>query len=128
MGYKNIEPRWKKGESGNPNGRPKKLHPTLMKTTAYSKSQIVDIIQYMVSLTEKQLNEILDDANSTVFEKTIASAIKKSISKGYLDSIETLLNRVYGKPNESLDITSNGKTLNDKIEIEIITTKMKNND
>jgi len=81
-----------------------------------------------VSLTEKQLNEILDDSNSTVFEKTIASAIKKSISKGYLDSIETLLNRVYGKPNESLDITSNGKTLNDKIEIEIITTKMKNND
>lgn len=128
MGYKDIQPRWKKGESGNPKGRPKKLHPTLMKTTAYSKNQIVDIIQYMVSLTEKQLNEILEDNESTVFEKTIASAIKKSISKGYLDSIETLLNRVYGKPSDSLDITSNGKDLNNKIEIEIITTKLKQND
>ncbi len=35
----------------------------------------------------KEEYEILDDSNSTVFEKTIASAIKKSISKGYLDSI-----------------------------------------
>lgn len=128
MGYKNIEPRWKKGESGNPNGRPKKLHPTLMKTTAYSKSQIADIIQYMVSLTEKELDQIISDNTSTVFEKTISNAIKKSMQKGYLDSMETLLNRVYGKPEQSLDITSNGKTIDNKIEIEILTNKIKKND
>jgi type IV secretory pathway protease TraF len=124
MGYKDIKPRWKKGESGNPNGRPKKLHPTLMKTTAYSKSQIADIIQYMVSLTEKEIDEIIEDTKSTVFEKTIANAIKKSLQKGYLDSIETLLNRVHGKPNQSVDITSNGNTIDNKIEIEIIKSKI----
>ena len=26
-GYKNIQPRWEKGVSGNPNGRPKSMLP-----------------------------------------------------------------------------------------------------
>lgn len=120
MAYKSIEPRWKKGESGNPNGRPKKLHPTLLKTTSFSLSQINDVIQYMVSLNEKQLDEVLLDDVSSILEKTIASALKKSIKKGELFSLETLLNRVYGKPNEKLDITSQGEKIENKIKIEIL--------
>ena len=40
------------------------------------------------------------------------------------DSVETLLNRVYGKPKEKMDITTDGEKLNQpSIQIEIITTK-----
>jgi hypothetical protein len=40
-------------------------------------------------------------------EKTIANAMRKSLEKGSLYSIETLLSRVYGKPKETADVTQN---------------------
>ena len=117
-----LEPRWKKGESGNPKGRPKK--PVLqMKVAGYKLAEINDTIQAMCSMTIEQLREIWENPNATLLEKTIASSLRKGIEKGNLDSLETLMNRVYGKPNEKLDITSAGDKLDqNKIQVEVITT------
>lgn len=117
-----IEPRWKKGESGNPKGRPKK--PVLqMKVAGYKLAEINDTIQAMCSMTIEQLREIWENPNATLLERTIASSLRKGIEKGNLDSLETLMNRVYGKPNEKLDITSAGDKLDqNKIQVEVITT------
>lgn len=101
-GYKDIEPRWKKGESGNPNGRPRKFVCAL-KDIGYRQSEINDTIQAMMSMTIDELKGVWEDKNATVLEKTIAGAIKKSIEKGSLYSIETLLTRVYGKPKEQIE-------------------------
>jgi len=121
-GYKKIEPRWKKGESGNPKGRPKK--PVLqMKVAGYTLHEINDTIQARCSMTLDQLRQIWDNPNATLLERTIAAALRKSIEKGNLDSLETLMNRVYGKPNEKLDITTAGDKLDqNKIQVEVITT------
>lgn len=115
-------PTWEKGQSGNPNGRPKKVHSQLLKTKQYSLSEINDVIQTLVSMTTEQLNAVSSHKDATILEKTVAQALKKSLSKGDLVAIETLLNRVYGKPKEKVDITSKGQKLdsNNKIEIEII--------
>ena len=51
-----------------------------------------------------ELKEVWDNPAATVLEKTIASAIKKSITKGSLYSIESLLNRVYGSPKETSEV------------------------
>lgn len=117
-----IEPRWKKGESGNPKGRPKK--PVLqMKVAGYKLAEINDTIQAMCSMTLEQLREIWENPNATLLERTIASSLRKGIEKGNLDSLETLMNRVYGKPNEKLDITTAGDKLDqNKIQVEVITT------
>ena len=117
-----LEPRWKKGESGNTKGRPKK--PVLqMKVAGYKLAEINDTIQAMCSMTIEQLREIWENPNATLLEKTIASSLRKGIEKGNLDSLETLMNRVYGKPNEKLDITSAGDKLDqNKIQVEVITT------
>lgn len=117
-----LEPRWKPGESGNPKGRPKK--PVLqLKVEGYKLHEINDTIQMMVSLTADELKKIWENPNSTILERTIASSLKKGIEKGNLDSVETLLNRVYGKPNEKLDITTDGQKINEpKVQIEIIRT------
>lgn len=125
-GNPNIKPRWKKGESGNPNGRPKK--PVLqMRVQGYKLAEINDTIQAMCSMDIQQLTEIWQNPKSTVLEKTIASALRKGIEKGNLQSVETLLNRVYGKPKEQMDITTNGETINTpKLEIEIIRKQMDN--
>ena len=121
-----VEPRWKKGESGNPKGRPKK--PVLqMKVAGYKLAEINDTIQAMCSMTLDQLREVWENPDTTLLERTIAAALRKSIEKGNLDSLETLMNRVYGKPNEKLDITSAGDKLEqNKIQVEIITTKKDN--
>ena len=121
-----VEPRWKKGESGNPKGRPKK--PVLqMKVAGYKLAEINDTIQAMCSMTLDQLREVWENPDTTLLERTIAAALRKSIEKGNLDSLETLMNRVYGKPNEKLDITSAGDKLEqNKIQVEIITTKKEN--
>ena len=60
---------------------------------------------------------------ATILEKTIASALKKGLEKGQLESIETLLNRVYGKPKQEMDITTQGGKLNEpRYTINIIRT------
>lgn len=111
---------WEKGESGNPKGRPKK--PVLqMKTEGYKLHEINDTIQAICSMNHEQLKVIMDNPKSTILEKTVAAALKKGIEKGELVNIETLLNRVYGKPKEKMDITTNGENISTpKIEIEII--------
>jgi len=98
---KNLKP-FKKGESGNLKGRPRKWVSNL-KDQGYKLSEVNDCIQAMMSMTIVELKDAFEDQNATVLEKTIAGAIKKSIEKGSLYSIETLLTRVYGKPKETLD-------------------------
>lgn len=115
----------KKGYDPNRNykGRPKKFI-TLLKEKGYKVSEINDTIQILMSLTLEELIKIDENPNATVLEKTIASAIKKGISKGNLENMETLLNRVYGKPKEKVDITTNGENINGpKIQVEIVNRK-----
>jgi sulfatase maturation enzyme AslB (radical SAM superfamily) len=97
-----------KGQSGNPNGRPRKFVCTL-KEQGYRLSEINDTIQVMMSMNLEELKAVWEDKNATVMEKTIASAIKKSIEKGSLYSLETLLSRVYGKPKEQVDMSNTGE-------------------
>ena len=117
----NLRPKkWQKGQSGNPNGRPRKLYTQLFANRQFSMSQINDIIQQLVGFEEKELEKVIEADNATIIEKTVAQALLKSLQRGNLDSIETLLNRIYGKPQESVDITTKGDKVDNKIQIEII--------
>jgi len=92
-----------KGEVRNPNGRPKK-YVTLLKEQGYKLAEINDTIQAMLSMDLDELKEVWQNPKATVLEKTIANAMRKSLEKGSLYSIETLLSRVYGKPKETADV------------------------
>lgn len=113
-----IEPRWKKGESGNPNGRPRKWISEL-KESGYKSSEVNDCILVMLSMTIEELADVYKNPKSTILEKTVANALKRSLEKGSLYSIDTLLNRAIGKPKESIDHTTNGETMRD-IKVTII--------
>ena len=95
---------FKKGESGNPNGRPRK-YVTLLVEQGYKRSEINDTIQNMMAMTVDELKAVWDNPRATILEKTIASAMRKSIEKGTLYSLETLLSRVYGMPKQELAAT-----------------------
>lgn len=99
----NLKP-FKKGQSGNPNGRPRKFVTTL-KEIGYKRSEINDTIQAMLAMDKDELTDAMKNPKATILEMTVASAMKKSIEKGSLYSIETLLSRVFGMPKQEIEQT-----------------------
>lgn len=114
-GYKNLIP-YQKGQTGNPNGRPRKFVCQL-KDMGYNKQDITQTIENMMAMTITELAEVFKDENATVLEKTVANAIKRGIDKGTLYSIETLLNRVYGQPKQEVESRNENINLNTTVEI-----------
>ena len=99
---------FEKGVSGNPNGRPRK-YVSLLKDSGYKLSEINDTIQSMMAMDLDELKQVWDNPKATILEKTIANAMKRSLEKGSLYSLETLLTRVYGKPKEQVDMNVDNK-------------------
>jgi hypothetical protein len=97
-----------KGETMNPNGRPKK-YVSLLKDAGYKLSEINDTIQTMMAMDLDELADVFKNPKATVLERTIANAMRKSLEKGSLYSLETLLTRVYGKPKETASVQTDGK-------------------
>ena len=98
----------KKGEIRNPNGRPKK-YVTLLRDQGYKMAEINDTIQVMLQMDLDELKSVWDNPKATILEKTIAGAMRKSLEKGSLYSMETLLTRVYGKPKETQQVSTDSR-------------------
>ncbi|MEY5020575.1 MAG: hypothetical protein RJA91_110 [Pseudomonadota bacterium] len=92
----------------NRNGRPRK-YVSLLKEQGYKLSEINDTIQTMMSMNLDELAAVWNNPDATILEKTIANAMRKSLQKGSLYSLETLLTRVYGKPKEQMDVNMDNK-------------------
>jgi len=92
----------------NREGRPRK-YVSLLKEHGYKLSEINDTIQNMMAMDLEELKGVFENPKATILEKTVANAMKKSLEKGSLYSIETLLTRVYGKPKEQMDINTDNK-------------------
>jgi hypothetical protein len=86
----------------NPYGQPRKYVSTLIKD-GYKKAEVNDTIQALISMNVEEIKEVLTNDQATILEKTVASALIKSISRGDLSSIESLINRVYGKPKDHVE-------------------------
>ena len=82
-----IEPRWKKGETGNPNGRPKKL-PEI----------------------DKLLAEVLGEEKEGInAAQAILIMLRSKASKGDIRAAQLLLDRAYGKAKQQIDVTTAGE-------------------
>lgn len=81
--------RFKKGQSGNPKGRPKKI-PAL------------DVLLADVLGEEKE---------GTPAAKVILLALRQKATKGDVRAAEILLDRAYGKAKDRVDLTSGDKQL-----------------
>ena len=109
----NLKP-FKKGEVANPNGRPRKFV-SLLKEQGYKLSEVNDAIQVLMSMTMDELAEAYKNPNATILEKTVANALRKSLEKGSLYSLDTLMSRVYGKPKETVSQEVTINTVNVKV-------------
>jgi hypothetical protein len=107
-----------KGQSGNPNGRPRK-YVSLLKEQGYKRSEINDTIQAMMAMDMVELKEVYDNPKATILEKTIANAMRKSLEKGTLYSLETLLSRVFGQPKQEVEQTIIEKPIFNSINLDV---------
>jgi hypothetical protein len=81
---------FKKGQSGNPKGRPKKI-PEL----------------------DKLLADVLgEEKNGLTAAEAILKALLMKATKGDVRAAEVLLDRAYGKSKQSIDHTTNGESVN----------------
>ena len=87
----NLKP-WRKGQSGNPGGRPKKL-------------PLTDELR-------KLLAEVVpDDRQRRTFAEKIAEAVVKKAAKGNLQAVREIADRVEGKARQGIQIEGDdGKT------------------
>lgn len=98
---------FKAGESGNPAGRPRKWVNTL-KGQGYKQSEINDVINVCMSMTEAELQDVADDENRTILERTVANSLLKGRKTSSLYNMDNLITRAHGYPKESLDANIQG--------------------
>lgn len=110
----NIVPHeYKKGQSGNPNGRPKKVFSVIiaeMKERGIepaTPSNVADIYQYLLALP---LSEIIKIAGSPKEENGLPAimriAAKELIGKRGLEIMKEMLDRANGKPKQVTELSN----------------------
>ena len=98
----------KKGETRNPNGRPK--------GSLNSKT----ILNKFLALEEKFKNPVTGAIeNMSVYEVMSLSIIAKA-RKGDLQAYKEILDRLEGKAQQNIDHTTGGDKISSKIEVEIM--------
>ena len=106
----NLKP-FKKGESGNPNGRPQNIDSVLKQyflaehNLKLSKSQAQDIIQNILGKTRSELVELAKNEELPFWIALIANKAQRDFKKGSIHILDVLFDRVYGKPKEEVEQT-----------------------
>lgn len=80
--------RFKKGQSGNPAGRPKS------RLTVESLREIIDRMSFM---TRKQLDAVIENEETPMIELQIASVLSQAVKSGDYSRVQFILDRVLGK-------------------------------
>ena len=119
-----------KGETANPNGRPRKTISSVNKeleaqgikpTTA---NEIRDIYLRLINLKIEDIKKLVEDVEQPALIRIVGRRIIEGKDKG-LDIMEKILDRSIGKPQQSVDITAEvsgqmKKTVTDLFPPEII--------
>jgi hypothetical protein len=86
MAFPNDDTKFKPGQSGNPNGRPKKLP----------------------KLDELLADVLGEDKDGIEAAKAILMALRAKATKGDVRAAEVLLERAYGKSKQVVDLNHSG--------------------
>ena len=64
-------------------------------------------LEQMMKLSEPDLRKVAEDKDAPLFERKLATAI----AKGQWREIKEMIQEVYGKPKESVDLTTGGEPM-----------------
>jgi hypothetical protein len=132
-----LKPPFKKGESGNPEGRPKSRVPDALKIVLGKKKakkfyqlNEIEVNEWEAAVLTMTANELKvlaswEDANS--YAKGLAISILFDMKSGNTKTLDKLRERQYGKAVQKVELTgANGSPLNpEPITIEVIDSREK---
>jgi hypothetical protein len=97
----NLKPAWDKGESGNPNGRPK---------GAKNRSTIA---KYWLEVNQKLKNPLTGTEETMSQEDLMTLALIKKAREGDVSAYRELMNSGYGAPVQQIEQTQTNIDLSD---------------
>lgn len=118
---------FKKGQSGNPRGKPPRpktmsLFIEEMKAKGYEvpSSQIIaESFLYIATLPEDELKAVLADKTRPMMQRIVAKGI---LDKKGMDILERVVDRAYGKI-QHIDLTSKGEQIKqDPLQVHVVTS------
>ena len=107
---KHLKP-CKPGETHNPNGRPKKIITRLSEQIGMefgielSKADMYQLIQWALERNEPELTQITENAENPMFLINIAECLINDKKNKRLTTVETIFDRVFGKPKQATELT-----------------------
>lgn len=93
----NLRPPFKKGESGNPSGRPKDL---------FTASRLKGMIDRFMLMTRTELQEIIENKSTSMIELQLAAALEASVKTGDFSKIAQIIDRAIGKVQDKLEVST----------------------
>ena len=110
----NLRP-CKPGETHNPNGRPKKLVNVIKKIPKDMQEKVYDVLAFALTLPdESSAKKYLENQQGELgqYGFVLQIAIKQLLKEGWgWNALMDIMDRLYGKPKMSADITATGDGL-----------------
>lgn len=97
---------WKKGQSGNPKGRPPDALGSALKRL--TKDELEEIANIIIRGNRADLERIAKDPATSNIQALVASAVIKIMKTGDIYMLDTLLNRLIGKVKDTVHHTGDG--------------------
>jgi len=114
--------KWKKGQSGNPKGKPRKLFNQMaaefkaVGIERVTQSQVQEAIEIIIALTTEEMDGLLKAKNIPEVYKIMIRALKSA--RG-LDSLDKLLDRAHGKAVQTTNLGASDATKGFKFVVEV---------
>lgn len=96
---------WKKGQSGNPKGRPPKLANTIQAIPRDAQERIYAVLHYALSLPDvKAAQEYFENVNVGEYGYVLQIALRSMAGKTGWLTVCDIMDRLFGKPRQTTEM------------------------
>ena len=97
---------FKKGQSGNPKGRPSVRKE--LQRQGLNKQEAFNAIGMLLQCNRGELVKIAEDKEEQVYKTSIARAILKDIATGKISTVDSIFDRLFGRAKQSISADVEG--------------------